>query len=101
MAVKVFCTLPTIQGYQVDPPNSFLVDIVFTIYTSDPIAVQNGSTSVTVPIGTSPYAVYGEVYQKIVDITTQYQLETPTKNDIFGYIPTPFSILLPDLPAFA
>jgi hypothetical protein len=100
MAVKVFCLPPNIGGYQAD--GTFKITINFSIYTDTPaVNYMNNSFELNLPLGTNPYSVYSEVFQTIVSFAVQNGFAEPTKADVFGYIPTPFAVLLPDLPAFA
>jgi hypothetical protein len=101
MSVKVFCLNPLMGGYQTEPPDTFEMTVNYVVYRSNngSPTLDNGSVNIHIPIGTSPYAVYSQIYQHIYDFTVQLG-EPATKNDIFGYVPTPFSVLLPDLPSF-
>jgi hypothetical protein len=101
MSVKVFIGQPTMQGFQVDPPNVFRMIIDFQLHKNEPEpAHDTGSFIVDMPPGATPYEVYATVFQKIVEVCQGAQYPIPTKNDIFGYIPTPFAALLPDMPSF-
>ena len=101
MATKAFLLQPTLQGYQQDT-GMFRMVITYDIYGDDNGPTHdNGSFIMDVPPGSNPYQVYSTVYQNIVDRTGNVQFPTVlTKNDVFGYIPTPFTVLLPDLPTF-
>lgn len=100
MSVKVFCNQATVQGYQTDPAGAFRIFIDFQIFTDSGYHSSN-SVTLDIPGGTTGYEVYALVYQRILSDCEAAQIEAPKKSDVFGYLPTPFDVLLPDLPSFA
>jgi hypothetical protein len=86
------------SGYLADPPDTFRMGITYKIFQSSG-ATTDGSMQVDIPAGTSPYAVYAEVLQNLVAAVAQLG-ETVSKHDVFCYVPTPFSVLIPDTPSF-
>ena len=102
MTIKIFLMTPTIIGYIGDPPDQFKFIVPFNMYESGPpINVHERIAEIIVPAGTTPYAVYQQVWQTVYDACVGQGLPPPSKDDVFGIIPTPFAVLLPDLPQFA
>ena len=101
MAIKVFCDQAQLQGYT-NAQGTFHIAVNYTIfYISGGVPGNNSvAFSLDIPPATTPYEVYGLLFQDVLANCARLNLDTPTKADVFGYIPASFDILLPDLPAF-
>jgi len=93
MQIKVFCSLPGVQGFT--DQNTFHIAVDYIIYRSTPES-HSDSVSIDYPVDENPVMTYANVYQHILNTCSQLGWETPTKADIFGFVPVPFYMLVPD-----
>lgn len=106
MPVKVFCDIPTTNGYYGNPVEGFQIEIKYTVHQSD--GGDNNDARwfkdvcwVDVPVGGSPQFVFANAFDSIKAACLANGYPEPTKDDVFGYVPAAFSSLLPDQPAIA
>jgi hypothetical protein len=100
MSVKIFCGQANVTGYT--EGSIFNFSIPFQVYQDQGIPYIASEVLLSVPSGTTPYAVYALAYQMILDkCISEGVTQVPTKNDIFCYVPTTMSVILPDMPTFS
>lgn len=95
MAIKVFVKPITSVQYVGDPPSQFVVNLPLLIAQSTALEVNGFEVSLAIPIGTTPAAVYQLAYDALLQFCADNGMETPTKADVYGYVPMDFSMLLP------
>jgi hypothetical protein len=101
---KVFCDIPTLNGYDGDPVDSFRIHVDYVVHfvNDEGVSGHVGSAcDVYIPLDSSPFTVFGDVYADILTYCATNGYTTPTKADIFGYVPASFTQLIPEVPSFA
>ena len=105
MAVKVICHEATFGGYAGSPPQ-FQVSVPYSVYQSnggvdDAPRYFEDVVSLNMDIGSTPEDVFAGVYSTIQSACSACGYPTPTKADMYGYVPTSFLTLLPPDPEIA
>ena len=101
MAVKVFLGLPTFNGYVGAPADHFTIEMSLQMFNSDGPQAESDSLALDIPLSATPPQVYGLAYAAVCGKVAGLLWPTPTKEDVFGFLPTPISVVLPDLPSLA
>lgn len=98
MATTVFCMPVNADiSYEGDPVDVFRLSFRVKLSSSLDRRNEDRDIVVRIPVGTSPAQVYQTVFDEIVNIAeNDVLMETPTKDDVYGYIPMTFSVLLPE-----
>ena len=100
MSIKVFIKDMMRGDYRNNPATDFEILVPWLIARSTggaengPVA-DEGNFQIVFPIDSSPAQVYVMTYQKILALCDERGWETPLKSDIFAWIPTDFSVLIP------
>lgn len=100
MAIKVFLKDVDSANYHGNPADRFEMIVPYRISISSggpdggPFG-DEGQFQVSFPLDTSPAQVYAICYQKVLDLCVERGYETPAKTDIYTWLPTDFSVLIP------
>lgn len=101
MAIKVFCGEAHFEGYQTNPPDIFLIVVSYRIHedtggeNNGPRYVESMST-LYMPLNSTPLDVYEQLFDEIVATAIAEGYSTPTKADVYGFVPFSFATLIPD-----
>ena len=101
MAIKIFLKDVDRANYIGNPAAAFEMEVGYYIAMSeggdnnDPRAAE-GAFLVTFPVDSSPGQVFAIAYQKILDLCDAEGYPTPAKTDIYTWLPTDFSTIIPD-----
>jgi hypothetical protein len=102
MAVKVFFHDISRAFYRGNPVASFEIELNYAVCLSSglpPLSdphTEEGSMVLEFPVTASPNEVYQKAYDKLLALCTENGWESPTKADIYTWLPTTFDQLLPE-----
>lgn len=102
MAVKVFLHDMNRAFYRSNPSASFEIELNYSICLSDGLPPNNdphteeGAMVLEFPVTSNPNEVYQMAYDEVLAICAANGWETPTKADIYTWLPMTFSQILPE-----
>jgi len=102
LAVKIFLHDINRAYYRGNPADTFEMEINYAICLSTGLGpdsdphTEEGSMLLQFPVSSSPNEVYARAWDEIITICTTNGWEVPTKADVYCWLPTTFSQLLPE-----